>query len=34
VIFFRYVGDDALEVVHIVEGHRDIGGVFDQRGGK
>ncbi len=28
VVFFRYIDDDILEVVHIVEGHRDIGSVF------
>ncbi len=28
VIFFRYVDDDLLEVVHIIEGHRDIDTMF------
>ena len=30
VIIFRYVGD-TLEVVNIIEGHRDIEGLFNQR---
>ncbi len=30
VIFFRYVGD-VLEVVNILEGHRDIEAFFDDR---
>ena len=29
VIFFRY-GDDVLEIVTIVEGHRDIDAMFDE----
>jgi len=28
VIFFRYLDDDIFEVVHIIEGHRDIDAVF------
>jgi plasmid stabilization system protein ParE len=28
VIFFRYLGDDILEIVHIIEGHRDIIAIF------
>ena len=34
VIFFRYVDDDILEIVHIIEGHRDIAAIFadDDRG--
>ena len=31
VIFIRYVGDDNLEVVHILEGHRDIAAYFARR---
>lgn len=27
-IFFRYLDDDVLEVVRIIEGHRDIDAVF------
>jgi len=27
-IFFRY-GDEALEIVNIIEGHRDLGRLFD-----
>ena len=34
VIFFRYVDDDILEIVHIIEGHRDIVAIFaDDDGG-
>jgi len=34
VIFFRYVDDDILEIVHIIEGHRDIAAIFaDDDGG-
>jgi len=33
VIFFRYL-DDILEIVHIIEGHRDIAAIFaDDEGG-
>ena len=28
VIFFRYLDDDILEIVHIIEGHRDIAAIF------
>ena len=28
VIFFRYLDDDSLEIVHIIEGHRDIAAIF------
>jgi plasmid stabilization system protein ParE len=28
IIFFRYLADDILEVVHIIERHRDIDGIF------
>jgi len=28
VIFFRYVDDEILEIVHIIEGHRDIAAIF------
>jgi toxin ParE1/3/4 len=31
VIFFRYVGD-VLEVVNVLEGHRDIEAFFDDEG--
>jgi plasmid stabilization system protein ParE len=30
VIFFRYLSDDVLEIVHIIEGHRDVGAMFDE----
>jgi hypothetical protein len=34
VIFFRYVGD-VLEVIHIIEGHRDIAALFrDEESGE
>ncbi len=29
IIFFRYVGDDVLEIVNILHGSRDIGSYFD-----
>jgi len=32
VIFFRYI-EDVFEVVHIVEGHRDMNGVFGEEEG-
>ncbi len=28
VIFFRYLDDDILEIVHIIEGHRDVIAMF------
>ena len=28
VIFFRYLDDEILEVVHIIEGHRDVAVIF------
>jgi len=28
VIFFRYLDDDILEIVHIIEGHRDVIAIF------
>jgi toxin ParE1/3/4 len=28
VIFFRYLDDDILEVVHVIEGHRDVAAIF------
>jgi toxin ParE1/3/4 len=28
VIFFRYLEDDILEIVHIIEGHRDVIAIF------
>ena len=28
VIFFRYLDDDVLEIVHIIEGHRDVAAIF------
>jgi toxin ParE1/3/4 len=28
VILFRYPDDDVLEIVHIIEGHRDIAAIF------
>jgi plasmid stabilization system protein ParE len=31
VIFIRYFGDENLEIVHILEGHRDITGYFAKR---
>jgi toxin ParE1/3/4 len=27
VIFFRYLDDDILEIVHIIEGHRDVAAI-------
>jgi plasmid stabilization system protein ParE len=30
VIFFRYVGD-ALEIVHVLEGHRDVVAFFEDK---
>lgn len=30
VIFFRYVGD-ALEIVHVLEGHRDVAAFFEDK---
>ena len=32
VIFFRYLDDDILEIIHLVEGHRDIEAVFAKDG--
>lgn len=32
VIFFRYVDDDRLEVVNVLEGHRDVDSWFSNRG--
>lgn len=31
VIFIRYLGDETLEIVHVLEGHRDITAFFAQR---
>lgn len=31
VIFFRYPDDRTFEVVHIIEGHRDIDAIFSER---
>src|SRR5262249_42023277 len=31
VIFFRYLDDDFLEIVHIIEGHRDVIAIFANR---
>lgn len=28
VIFFQYLDDDILEIVHIIEGHRDVIAIF------
>lgn len=28
VIFFRYLDDAILEIVHIIEGHRDVAAIF------
>jgi len=28
VIFFRYLDDDVLEIVHIIVGHRDVAAIF------
>jgi toxin ParE1/3/4 len=28
VIFFRYLDDDILEIIHIIEGRRDIAAIF------
>jgi toxin ParE1/3/4 len=33
VIFFRYLDDDILEIVHIIEGHRDIAAIFAEDDG-
>jgi toxin ParE1/3/4 len=32
VIFFRYLDDDILEIVHVIEGHRDIAAIFADDG--
>jgi toxin ParE1/3/4 len=31
VIFFRYL-EDAVEIIHIIEGHRDLGAIFTSEG--
>ena len=28
VIFFRYLDDEILEIVHTIEGHRDVAAIF------
>jgi toxin ParE1/3/4 len=33
VIFFRYLDDDILEVVHVIEGHRDVAAIFAKNDG-
>jgi len=34
VIFFRYLDSDILEIVHVIEGHRDIPAVFAKHEGE
>ena len=34
VIFFRYLDKDILEIVHLIEGHRDIPAIFDKDQGE
>ncbi len=34
VIFFRYLDGDMLEIVHIIEGHRDIPAIFARDDGQ
>lgn len=31
VLFLRYVADDTLELVHVIEGHRDIDAFFSAK---
>ena len=33
VIFFRYLDDAILEIVHIIEGHRDVAAIFAREDG-